>query len=60
MLDVSNRASIFVLENLPHKNPQRKVPYSEDSEMLNGAWEYVGMQDLPPNAEDSFEVVCEV
>ena len=41
MLDVSNRASIFFFHNIPHKNPQRKVNYSEDSGRWEGAWEYV-------------------
>ncbi|MFA9562006.1 MAG: hypothetical protein ACERKU_06700, partial [Nitrospirota bacterium] len=25
---------------IPHKNPQRKVNHSEDSEMWSGVWEY--------------------
>jgi hypothetical protein len=30
MPEGSHRASIFALQNLPHKNPQRKVTHSEN------------------------------
>ena len=37
MPDGRQRASIFALQNLPHKNPQRRMNHSEQS----GRWEEV-------------------
>jgi hypothetical protein len=43
MPDIFHRAFIFLLPTnlLPHKNPQRKVYFSEKSGIWEGAWEYV-------------------
>ena len=39
--DMRHRASIFALQNLSHKKPQRKVIHSEQAGRWEGAWENV-------------------